>query len=228
MRRKRSESMMSFRAGTGRSRRRYRAALCTLARALGPAKVATQAQSRQGRQSHLVRNGLDAARVGGTAGNVIMKLLFAIVLAASYLAGGAVASAQFPALPGLPDPIPAPLPPPPQTPIILGPLTRSPSINGIAAQSTDVNAPVTQSPFGTATPSAITAGPVTQMPSINAPVQMPSPSVSDPAMQTPSPGVLAPPPLVTFSDRLTQCIQLGSSFGLSGSNLNSYSSVCAN
>ena len=36
-----------------------------------------------------------------------MKLLFAIVLAAGYLAGGAVASAQVPALPGLPEPIPA-------------------------------------------------------------------------------------------------------------------------
>ncbi len=93
-----------------------------------------------------------------------MRLLFAIVLAAGYLAGGAVASAQVPALPGLPEAIPAPLPPPSQPPLILGPLTRSPFINGSATQSTDASAPVMQSPFGTATPSAITAGPVTQMP----------------------------------------------------------------
>ena len=163
-----------------------------------------------------------------------MKLLFAIVLAAGYLAGGAVASAQVPALPGLPEPIPAPLPPPSQPPIILGPLSRSPFINGIATPSTDANGPVMQSPFinGTATPSAITNGPVTQNPFINGPVvngpAVPSPSVSDPAMQSPSPGVLAPPPLVTFSDRLTQCLQLGASFGQSGANLNTYSSVCAN
>jgi hypothetical protein len=171
----------------------------------------------------------------GTAGNVIMKLLFAIVLAAGYLAGGAVASAQVPALPGLPEAIPAPLPPPQQAPIILGPLTRGPFINGTATQSTDGSGPVMQTPLlnGTATPNAITAGPVTQNPfsngsTLNGPLQVPSPSVSDPAMQTPSPGVLAPPPLVTFSDRLTQCLQLGASFGQSGSNLNTYSSVCAN
>ena len=163
-----------------------------------------------------------------------MKLLFAIVLAAGYLAGGAVASAQVPALPGLPEAIPTPLPPPQQPPIIGGPLSRGPFINGTATQSTDGSGPVMQTPFinGTATPSAITAGPVTQNPFSNGqPVigsAVPSPSVSDPAMQSPSPGVLAPPPLVTFSDRLTQCIQLGASFGVSGSNLNTYSSACAN
>ena len=86
---------------------------------------------------------------------------------------------------------------------------------------------------GTATPNAITAGPVTQNPfgsgpTLNGPLQVPSPSVSDPAMQPPSPGVLSPPPLVTFSDRLTQCLQLGASFGQSGSNLNTYTSGCAN
>ena len=89
-----------------------------------------------------------------------MKLLFAIVLAAGYLAGGAVASAQVPALPGLPEAIPTPLPPPQQPPIIGGPLSRGPFINGTATQSTDGSGPVMQTPFinGTATPSAITAG----------------------------------------------------------------------
>jgi hypothetical protein len=162
-----------------------------------------------------------------------MKLLFAIVFAASYLAGGAVASAQLPALPGLPEPIPAPLPPPPQAPIIGGPLSRSPFTNGTAMQSPGTSGPVMQTPLinGTATPSAITAGPVPQNPFVNGPavngLVVPSPSVSDPAMQSPSPGVLAPPPLVTFSDHVTQCLQLGSSFGLRGSDLNTYSSVCA-
>jgi hypothetical protein len=60
---------------------------------------------------------------------MIMKRLFAIVLLASYVAGGAAAaSAQVlpPQIPDLQNRIPAPLPPPPEAPIINGPLTQSP------------------------------------------------------------------------------------------------------
>jgi hypothetical protein len=56
-----------------------------------------------------------------------MKRLFAIVLLASCIAGGPVASAQvLPQIPDLQNRIPAPLPPPPAPPIINGPLTQSP------------------------------------------------------------------------------------------------------
>jgi hypothetical protein len=157
-----------------------------------------------------------------TTGNLIMKrLFFAIVLTAGYLAGAAVASAQLPALPGLPEPIPAPLPPPQQAPTVNGPATESllpqsvpapqqePMANAPLMESVPLNAP----PLGSQTTSA----PALQ-----------SPSLPEPAMATPSPGVLAPPALNTFSDRTTQCLQLGGSFGLTGPNLQTYSSVCAN
>jgi hypothetical protein len=54
-----------------------------------------------------------------------------------------------------------------------------------------------------------------------------SPSLPAPAMQSPSPGVLAPPALNTFSDRTTQCLQAGDSFGLTGSDLGTFSTQCA-
>jgi hypothetical protein len=136
---------------------------------------------------------------------MIMKYLLAIVLAAAYMAGGAAASAQTPALPGLPDPIPAPLPPPPQPPFVYGPAR---GITGSFTQSPPIN--------GTA-----------MSPPVNG-LAVPTPSVTVPATQSPSPGLLAPPPLTTFSDRATQCDQLGSSVGLSGPNLDFYSAACAN
>jgi hypothetical protein len=39
--------------------------------------------------------------------------------------------------------------------------------------------------------------------------------------------VLAPPALNTFSDRTTQCLQAGDSFGLTGSDLGTFSTQCA-
>jgi hypothetical protein len=147
-----------------------------------------------------------------------MKPLFAIALTAGYLAGCTVALAQvFPALPGLPEAIPTPLPPPQQAPIVNGPMIQSPFVNGSALpntttvptiQSTDIPAPAVQ---------PLPPGPTIQSTDINVP-----------AMQPPSPGVLSPPPLNTFSDRTTQCLQLGSSFGVSGPNLSTFASTCAN
>jgi hypothetical protein len=127
------------------------------------------------------------------------RLFFAIVLTAGYLAGVAAASAQLPALPGLPEPIPAPLPPPQQAPTVNGPVTQSLPLNGPPP------------PGQTVTPPAIQ-----------------SPSLPEPTMAAPSPGVLAPPALNTFSDRTTQCLQTGGSFGLTGPNLQTYASACAN
>ena len=153
-----------------------------------------------------------------------MKPLFAIALTAAWLACCGVAAAQvFPALPGLPEPIPAPLAPPRQAPVVNGPMIQSPFVNGTALpgstnvptiQSTDINPPAVNGP---ASPGSSTNFPAVQSTNIN-----------PPAMQPPSPGVLLPPPLNTFSDRVTQCLQVGSSFGLSGPNLSTYSSVCAN
>jgi hypothetical protein len=148
-----------------------------------------------------------------------MKSLFAIALTAGCLAGCTVAFAQvFPALPGLPEAVPTPLPPPQQAPIVNGPMIQNPFVNGSGLpdpttiaptiQSTDIPAPAMQ---------PLSPGPTIQSTDINVP-----------AMQPPSPGVLVPPPLNTFSDRTTQCLQLGASFGLSGPNLSTYSSTCAN
>jgi hypothetical protein len=65
-----------------------------------------------------------------------MKRLFAIVLLASCVAGGAVASAQvLPQIPDLQNRIPAPLPPPPEAPIINGPVTQSPSPGALTPPS---------------------------------------------------------------------------------------------
>jgi hypothetical protein len=99
-----------------------------------------------------------------------MKRLFAVVLAAGSIIGGASAFAQvLPQIPDLQNRIPAPLPEPLQPPIINGPLSQSPP-----------------------------------------------------------PGVATPPSLNTFSDRALQCLQQGSAGGLSGGNLDTYTSQCAN
>jgi hypothetical protein len=99
-----------------------------------------------------------------------MKHLFAIVLTAGSIIGGASAYAQvLPQIPDLQNPIPAPLPEPLQPPIINGPLSQSPP-----------------------------------------------------------PGVATPQSMNTFSDRALQCLQEGSAGGLSGGNLDTYTSQCAN
>jgi hypothetical protein len=154
-----------------------------------------------------------------TTGNLIMRrLFFAIILTVGYLAGVATASAQLPGILGLPE-IPAPLPPPQQAPTINGPATESLLPQSIPApqQEPMVDAPLVQSvplnaPLGTQT---------TPLPALQ------SPSLPEPAMATPSPGVLVPPPLNTFSDRTTQCLQAGDNFGLTGSDLMTFSSTCA-
>jgi hypothetical protein len=54
------------------------------------------------------------------------------------------------------------------------------------------------------------------------------PTINGPMIQSPSAGVIAPPPLTTFSDRVGQCVQAGGGAGLSGSDLNAYTGACAN
>jgi hypothetical protein len=54
------------------------------------------------------------------------------------------------------------------------------------------------------------------------------PTINGPMIQSPSPGLIAPPPLTTFSDRVGQCLQGGGGAGLSGSDLNAYVGACAN
>jgi hypothetical protein len=147
-------------------------------------------------------------------------LFFAAVLTAGYLAGVGAASAQLQqGLLGLPE-IPAPLPPPQQAPTINGPMTESLLPQSIPApqQAPMANAPLMESVPLNAPPlgSQTTPPPVLQ-----------SPSLPAPAMQSPSPGVLAPPALNTFSDRTTQCLQAGDNFGLTGSDLMTFSSTCA-
>jgi hypothetical protein len=46
--------------------------------------------------------------------------------------------------------------------------------------------------------------------------------------QSPPPGVYVPPALNTFADRVTHCIDQGTSYGLHGRKLNSYARRCAN
>ena len=54
------------------------------------------------------------------------------------------------------------------------------------------------------------------------------PIINGPLSQSPPPGLIAPEPLNTFSDRVTQCLQQGSGGGLGGSELDAYTSACAN
>ena len=55
----------------------------------------------------------------------------------------------------------------------------------------------------------------------------PGPVIDGPAMQGAPPTGLTPPPLNTFSDRMTQCLRQGSSAGLSGADLDGYARACA-
>ena len=56
----------------------------------------------------------------------------------------------------------------------------------------------------------------------------PPPIINGPLGQSPPPGVYVPPRLNTFADRMTNCIDQGTSYGLQGRKLNSYARRCAN
>jgi hypothetical protein len=106
----------------------------------------------------------------GLAGNSIMKRMSWAVVTAALVSVAVPAFAQVvPFPPELEGRIPAPLPPPPQAPIINGPLGQSPP-----------------------------------------------------------PGVYVPPQLNTFADRVTHCIDQGTSYGFHGRKLHSYARRCAN
>jgi hypothetical protein len=54
------------------------------------------------------------------------------------------------------------------------------------------------------------------------------PIINGPLGQSPPPGVYYPPRLNTFADRVTRCIDQGTSYGLHGRRLHSYARRCAN
>jgi hypothetical protein len=54
------------------------------------------------------------------------------------------------------------------------------------------------------------------------------PIINGPLGQSPPPGVYIPPPLTTYSDRLTGCLHQGRSDGLRGKRLQAYARDCAN
>ena len=56
----------------------------------------------------------------------------------------------------------------------------------------------------------------------------PPPIINGPLGQSPPPAVYVPPRLNTFADRMTNCIDQGTSYGLHGRKLNSYARRCAN
>ena len=56
----------------------------------------------------------------------------------------------------------------------------------------------------------------------------PPPIINGPLGQSPPPGVYVPPRLNTFADRMTNCIDQGTSYGLHGRKLISYARRCAN
>jgi hypothetical protein len=60
------------------------------------------------------------------------------------------------------------------------------------------------------------------------PPSPPPPIINGPLGQSPPPGVYFPPRLNTFADRMTSCIDQGTSYGLLGRKLNSYARRCAN
>ncbi|HEY7300730.1 MAG TPA: hypothetical protein VH684_22765 [Xanthobacteraceae bacterium] len=54
-----------------------------------------------------------------------------------------------------------------------------------------------------------------------------APIINGPLGQSPPPGVYVPPRLNTFADRMTHCIDQGTSYGLHGRRLHSYARRCA-
>ncbi len=54
------------------------------------------------------------------------------------------------------------------------------------------------------------------------------PVINGPLGQSPPPGVYVPPRLNTFADRMTHCIDQGTSYGLHGRKLHTYARRCAN
>jgi len=54
------------------------------------------------------------------------------------------------------------------------------------------------------------------------------PTINGPMLQSPPPGVITPPPLNTFSDRVGHCLQESSGAGLSASDLNAFTGGCVN
>ena len=138
-----------------------------------------------------------------------MKLLFAIVLAVGYLTGGAVASASSGASRSA-EPIPAPLPP------SQPPHSWTHDSEPVHQRDRDANCGRKRACVADAAPErdrrrtrsrrAVTQNPFNRRGStLNGPLQVPKARPSATPRCGPSPGVLAPPPLVTFSDRLTQC-----------------------
>src|SRR5215470_6630411 len=60
------------------------------------------------------------------------------------------------------------------------------------------------------------------------PPPAPPPIINGPLGQSPPPGVYYPPALRTHSDRAVQCLHEGSSYGLRGRRLQTYTRSCAN
>ena len=54
------------------------------------------------------------------------------------------------------------------------------------------------------------------------------PTINGPTIQSPPPGVIAPPSLNTFSDRVGHCLQEGNGAGLNASDLNAFTGACVN
>jgi hypothetical protein len=54
------------------------------------------------------------------------------------------------------------------------------------------------------------------------------PTINGSGIQGPPPGVIAPVPLNTFSDRVGRCLQEGSNAGLNMPDLNAFTGSCVN
>jgi hypothetical protein len=128
-----------------------------------------------------------------------MKGLFAIVVTAGCVVGGTAAFAR-PSGADAPRPALQLAQVAPQVPNLLSPI---PAPLPPPAAAPTIN------------------GPTLNPPTVNAP------TLSESMTQSPSPGLLAPAPLNTFSDRATKCLQAGSDEGLSGPSLDTFSGVCA-
>jgi hypothetical protein len=54
------------------------------------------------------------------------------------------------------------------------------------------------------------------------------PIINGPYQQAPPPGVIIPPRISTFGNRITRCVHDGASAGLRGGRLDRYTRACAN